>query len=290
MTGQEEVSASARPRVIAVLACYNRRPLTLRCLRTLHEQAQDIDLHVILFDDASSDGTGEAVRAEFPAVQIVEGDGNAFWGGGMHGAMSAALEQQFDHILWLNDDVRLEPDAIEQLLAAEADARAQDPKALGHIILGAVTEPGSAAITYGGYLRRSRFSPVWLKKIGPIDGKLTPCDTMNGNIVLVPEAVARKVGPNDPTFIQELGDLDYGYRAVKAGARIWIAPRPLGECSFNPKSIKKTPPGNLRQRWRALNTPHGLPIKSWRPFMWRHGGILGLVELGTIYAKRLTGL
>lgn len=277
-------------RVTAVLACYNRKQLTLRCLRTLHAQARDIDLSVVLFDDDSHDGTEDAVRAEFPQVRIIKGDGNAFWGGGMHAAMSAALEGEFDDILWLNDDVDLAPDALQILFDAEAEARAKAPEALGHIILGAVVSPGTSDITYGGYRRRSRFSPVWLNKIGPIDGKLTPCDTMNGNIVLVPEAVARAIGPNDPTFIQELGDLDYGYRAVKAGARIWIAPRPAGECSYNPRSDKKTPPGNLAQRWRALNTPHGLPIASWRPFMWRHGGVLGLVELGTIYAKRLTGL
>lgn len=289
MTIAADQPTGHRRKVTAVLACYNRRPLTLRCLRTLYDQAQDVDLSVVLFDDDSQDGTEQAVRAEFPAVRIIKGDGNAFWGGGMHAAMSAALEDDLDFILWLNDDVDLAPDALRILFAAEADARQREPDALGHIILGAVVAPGTNDITYGGYRRRSRFSPVWLNKIGPIAGELTPCDTMNGNIVLVPEAVARATGPNDPTFIQELGDLDYGYRAVKAGALIWIAPQAAGECSYNPRSDKKTPPGNLMQRWRALNTPHGLPIKSWRPFMWRHGGLLGLVELGTIYAKRLTG-
>lgn len=282
-------SETRRRKLTAVLACHNRRPLTLRCLRALHAQAGGIDFNVILFDDASSDGTGAAVRQEFPSVRIIEGDGNAFWGGGMHAAMSAALEGMFDDILWLNDDVDLRADALSILFDAQAQAR-REHGGRDHIVVGATTEPGSDAISYAGYRRRSRLSPVWLERIGPVAGALNPADTMHGNAVLIPEGVARKVGPNDPRLFHELGDMDYGYRAVKAGARLWIAPTPVGECASNPRSQKAPPPGNLVARWKALNTPHGLPLDPWRHFMWRHGGVLGMVELGTIYAKRLTGL
>lgn len=281
---------ASRRRLTALLACYNRRALTLRCLRALHAQASAIDLHVILFDDGCSDGTGEAVRSEFPMVEIITGDGTAFWGGGMNAVMQAALRRgSFDDVLWLNDDVDLRPDALEILFDAQRRARSE-AEALDHVIIGAVTEPGSSVISYAGYRRRSWMSPVWLRMIGPVEGALNPCDTMHGNVVLLPESVARAVGPNDPILIHELGDIDYGYRAVKAGARLWIAPEPVGECASNPRSRKTTPPGNLRQRWRALNTPHGLPFRPWRHFMWRHGRVLGMIELGTIYAKRLTGL
>jgi GT2 family glycosyltransferase len=278
-----------RRRLAVVLACHNRRALTLRCLRGLHAQAEGIDLGVFLFDDGSSDGTADAVRAEFPGVTIIPGDGTAFWGGGMHRAMQAALAQPFDDLLWLNDDVDLSPQALARLFAARKMAEA-DHGSSSAIIIGATTEPGSDRISYAGYRRRSRLSPVWLERVGPAPGRLTPCDTMHGNLVLIPEAAARTLGPNDPRLVHELGDLDYGYRAVRAGFRLWIAPEPVGQCASNPRSAKKTPPGDLRSRWRALNTPHGLPFGPWRHFMWRHGGVLGLAELGTIYFKRLSGL
>ncbi|WP_336966284.1 glycosyltransferase family 2 protein [Sphingobium aquiterrae] len=276
-------------RTLAVaLACHNRRPLTLRCLQGLHAQAADFNLRIFLFDDGSSDGTGDAVRAAFPDVTIIEGDGHAFWGGGMYRAISAALDTDFNDLLWLNDDVALYPDALQRLIDAQAGADAQFGPG-SSLIVGATREPGSDSISYAGFRRRSRLSPVWLQRVEPTPGALTPCDTMHGNVVLVPAAAARAIGPNDPKLIHELGDLDYGYRAGKAGYKILIAPQAVGECASNPRSRKSTPPGTLRQRWKQLNTPHGLPIGPWRHFMWRHGGMLGMAELGTIYFKRLTG-
>ncbi|MBU2135728.1 MAG: glycosyltransferase [Alphaproteobacteria bacterium] len=57
-------------RIAVVMACYNRRDTTLRCLRSLFAQLEPtVSLDVYLLDDASSDGTGAAVRAEFPNAE-----------------------------------------------------------------------------------------------------------------------------------------------------------------------------------------------------------------------------
>jgi len=93
-------------KIAALITCHNRRAQTLACLEALYQNAlsQDYSLHVILVDDGSTDGTGEAVRELYPSVEIIRGDGNLYWNKGMYRAFGHAMETGFDAYLWLNDD------------------------------------------------------------------------------------------------------------------------------------------------------------------------------------------
>src|SRR5207302_2516035 len=60
----------------------NRGELTLACLRSLFEQRRaGIELHAYVVDDASSDGTPDAIKSEFPFVDLISGNGQLFWNG-----------------------------------------------------------------------------------------------------------------------------------------------------------------------------------------------------------------
>ena len=79
-------------RVAAVMAAYNRRELTLECLRSLRAQhVPDVTLDAFVLDDASTDGTGEAIAEQFPDVTVLHGDGKQYWNGGMRRAFGAAI-------------------------------------------------------------------------------------------------------------------------------------------------------------------------------------------------------
>lgn len=273
-------------RLAVALACFNRRDTTLRCLASLFaQQTPALQLAVHLLDDASTDGTADAVRERFPQVNIISGSGALFWGGGMHAAMQAAVRQPFDAVLLLNDDVALAPDSLAGLIDAW---RAADEKSPGpNIIIGATTDP-AGGISYSGFARISRLNPFRLRRILPDPARLVPCDTMNGNCVLVPHLVVQRIGIIDPVFVHQLGDLDYGYRARAAGARLWVAPIPIGVCAANDRPRRWSRPGlAIHQRWQLLNSPLGLPIRPWVTFGWRHAGPLGLGLVGLVYAKVL---
>lgn len=284
---QTAEDGAPKRRLAVVMTVHNRRALTLRCLRSLSRQeAVNIDLDIHLFDDGCTDGTSESVIEEFGDVTIIKGDGHAFWGGGMHGAMLSALETEFDDLLWLNDDVSLSNNALATLFHARDQAVRKSPNE-AHIIVGAVTDPDTGRISYSGHRRKGRISPVRLESIASLQEGLTPCDTMNGNCVLFTAEIIRRLGPNDPQLIHQLGDIDYGYRATKLGFKIWIAPEPVGECAPNPGPQNTLEKASLAERWRALTGPKGLPLRPWLHFMWRHAGPIGLLELAAIYMKRL---
>ena len=70
-------------RIAVLLTCFNRKEKTLACLDALFKQAlpADVDILAYLVDDASTDGTSEAVRQTYPQVKIFSCHGNLFGNG-----------------------------------------------------------------------------------------------------------------------------------------------------------------------------------------------------------------
>lgn len=273
--------------IAVVLACYNRCNTTLRCLRSVYKSVPPtVRLLIFLFDDASPDGTAKAVREQYPDVRIIEGDGNQFWCGGMRAAMSEAAKIRYDFLLWLNDDVELNDDFIPVLLASYDRAKKEHGEL--NVIIGAVADPMSGSLTYSGYRRLSRVHPAKLDKVQPDPSRLVQCDTMNGNCVLFPSQIVKMVGEIDRAYIQTIGDVDYGYRCVLAGAKLWVTSTTVGKCSPNTRVLAwQNNALSFVDRWKVLNTPHGQPLRPWIHFMFRFGGALGIGLLFWNYFKWL---
>ena len=53
-----------------IIPVHNRRETTLACLRRLTADGVPAWSRIVVVDDGSTDGTGEAVRVEFPDVEI----------------------------------------------------------------------------------------------------------------------------------------------------------------------------------------------------------------------------
>lgn len=252
--------------IAVIMTCHNRRDTTLRCLRQLDSQAlpHSCRIRTYLVDDGSTDGTAEAVAVEHPEVSVVPGTGNLYWTGGMLLADAAAMADDPDYLLWLNDDVELADGAIASLIDT---ARNLGDKS---IVVGATVDPDSGAATYGGYRRFGR--PLDLQLVEP-NGELQRVDTMNGNVVLVPRMVRERVGALDGRFQHNMSDMDYGFRAVRAGFDIVVAPETVGACRKNTSKGKwGDPTVPLQERIRAVRSFKGLPPGQWLRFTVRHTG------------------
>jgi GT2 family glycosyltransferase len=182
-----------------IMTCYNRRDITLNCLRTLYQETTPFDVY--LTDDGSSDGTTLAIKAEFPDVEILQGDGNLFWGGGMRLAFAEAIKNQYSYYLWLNDDTFLEPNTLGNLLKIHQSLTQQ-----GHansILVGTTRDPITGRATYGGAIKSKKWYSNKFEFLEP-SSVLQKCDAMFGNCVLIPNSVVAKVGNIDSAFIHSL--------------------------------------------------------------------------------------
>lgn len=287
MTGAAERAPAASPdgaaqvdssltRIGVVMACHNRRDKTLAALRALAAQRGDnAEVEVHLVDDASTDGTAEAVRAEFPDVEILPGDGGLYWNGGMRVAFAAAMARDPDHYLWLNDDTVLDPDALRVLL----DTAAHN---LG-IVAGSTRDPDTGELTYGGVRRPDRSRPLRFALVPPGD-EPRECETMNGNAVLIPRAVARVVGNLEPAYRHSMGDYDYGLRARRAGFAVSITPGTVATCARNPEPVPGERP--LRQELARIADVKNLPARDWLVFSRRWAGPAWPVYWASPYVRR----
>jgi GT2 family glycosyltransferase len=253
------------------MAAYNRRDLTLACLRSLEAQrAPGVVLDAFVLDDASTDGTAEAIAREFPATTVIRGDGQLYWNGGMRSAFGAAIGRDYDFYLWMNDDTALDERALAVLLDAEGRLRAGGEEAV--IVAGSTRDPENGELTYGGLVRPSRWRPLRWELVEPAADQPRACETINGNTVLISRAVVRRVGNIDPAFVQQMGDHDYGLRARAAGCSVWIAPGTLGTCAPN----LRRPPGEapFLQEWRRVWSTKELLPGPWAVFSRRWAGRL----------------
>ncbi len=249
--------------IAVLLTVHNRRTTTLCCLGHLfaQEMPEGYAIEVWLTDDGCTDGTVEAIREQYPEVNIVRGDGHLFWNRGMYTAWEAAAKaRDYDYYLWLNDDTFVHDNILGVL------TRAADETEGSAIIVGAVEDTKHTTLTYGG-----RVHGYGIPKP---DGRLMGVDYFNGNLVLVPRAVYRVLGNLDHYYTHSKGDFDYGMRAKEVGIKMYQAGEVLGECDEHPTIDGWCNPDvPLRQRWKMLYRPNGMPPHEMFYFDRRHGGL-----------------
>src|ERR1700709_203515 len=134
--------------IAVLLTTYNRKEITLACLRSLKNQQlpDNVFLDYYLTDDGS-DGTKEAVEKEFKDINIYEGNGNLFWAGGMRNSWTHALTSNPDYYFLINDDTILKENAIESLLKCNLNTNNNNAKAV--IAVGSTNDVENGQVSYG---------------------------------------------------------------------------------------------------------------------------------------------
>lgn len=262
-------------RLAILMTCHNRRDTTLRCLAALSAQEglpPKFLMEIFLVDDGSTDDTGYAVRAGFPWVRVLQGDGNLYWTGGMRMAWIESAKSNPDAYLWLNDDTHLFSDALIRFFHWHLQFALRGQPG---ILVGTICDPVDGHLTYGGRVCLSWREPFPKKCTYP-GAEPIRCDTFNGNCVWVPRNVFQKIGILGKKFTHGQADFDYGFRATKLATSSWIIPGFYGVCSSNKLNRPWERPGlSWRERWRLISQPNGLPPGGFMRLALRHGGWIG---------------
>ena len=100
-----------------IVVSYNVRDLLLQCLERVERASKGLDVEVFVVDNASSDGSAEAVSKAFPYITVIQNTENV----GFAKANNIAIRKSdSQYILLLNPDLFIEEDTLRQVLA-EAD-------------------------------------------------------------------------------------------------------------------------------------------------------------------------
>src|SRR5919199_6711872 len=93
----------AAPRVSALIVSYNTRDLLLEAIGSVVDEP---GVETIVVDNASYDGSPDAVARRFPSVHLIRSDSNLGFASGVNRASARA---RGDALLMLNSDARLLP-------------------------------------------------------------------------------------------------------------------------------------------------------------------------------------
>lgn len=272
--------------IYAVLTCFNRKEKTLECIRRLkaQETTYDAHMHIVVVDDNSSDGTAQAINDRYQDVEVLHGDGNLFWNGGMRMGIDHAASKSPNFFMWVNDDTILHPNALQILLSTFYELKSELDRM--PIIAGSVMDPVSGKLTYGGSVHVSpKLMPLRFRLVPPKD-RPVQVDIFNGNCVLVPFETYALIGNLHDHLVHDAGDYEYGLRAKRAGITSWICPGYIGTCSTNPiEGTWQDPEIPLGRRYKLMLSVKGNPPGPRFHYYKRYGGPFWFLIYPLIYFR-----
>lgn len=104
--------------IYVITVVYNRLKVTENFIQLLKRQTYS-DIHLVLVDDGSTDGTDEMVLHMMPDATILKGNGNLFWGGGLNLAykwIKNNVQGANNYLMIANDDTEFSIDYIERAI------------------------------------------------------------------------------------------------------------------------------------------------------------------------------
>lgn len=255
--------------IAVLLTCHNRKEKTLQCLQTLFKanMPENLKMDYFLVDDGCTDGTSDAVKKIYPEINIVLGNGNLFWAGGMRLAFTEARKHRdYDGYLLLNDDVELTRDFLSKIIETKEYSLRKHKK--GGLYSGSTKEKRSGKISYGGNVLTKGIDNPAYKLVQPSEIP-QPCHLTNANVLYVEKEVIDQIGFFDENFSHAIADYDFSLRAFKAGFPVYVTPGICGYCTDdhgnNWSSSKK-----LKNRIDYLKSPTGLAYKEYLYYVRNH--------------------
>jgi len=219
--------------VSTVIVSHNCRDWLRKCLESVSPERAASDSEVVVVDNASSDGTPDLVRREFPWVSLVENAENV----GFARANNQAIERCAGrYVFLLNPDAIALPQAISEMVAfmdEHPDVGIVGPRLLNpdrslqHSIRNFPTI-GNQCFE-GLFLHR--LMPKLTERYGEVVlderayERRRDVDWLCGAALLARADVIDRVGPLDESFFMYSEEMDWCYRIREAGYRVVFNPR-----------------------------------------------------------------
>jgi len=225
-------------RIEIVTPVHNRRDLTLQFLKSLSRiDRTNLQTHIIIVDDGSTDGTVEAVREKFPDVEIVAGDGDLWYTAGTNLGLETALKYDPDYILAVNNDSVFDENFLRYMVECAEKFRRS---VVGAVLLDWTAPHRVFQVSPKWDLWKGGFRHWWKQTVWTLPQKPWEVELIVGNCVLYPAQAVREAGFMDAKRLPHFGDAEYTPRMRRKGWRLLIEPRARVFCLPNtlPPSLR----------------------------------------------------
>ena len=220
------------PDVSIVITNHNTKDLLLECISSLLKSIKERSYEVIVVDDASNDGSADAVRERFPQVKVVVNDKRL---GYVKSNNIGIMASSGKHVMSLNSDTVVPGGSVDKLIRfmdENPDVGAVGPKLLnsnGSVQLQGrrgFPTPLNSLFYFSGLSRifpKNRLMGGYL--LTYLDDKTAAeVDSLCGAAMVVRREAIDKVGLMDESYFMYGDDIDWCYRIKQAGWKIYYLP------------------------------------------------------------------
>ena len=231
-----------------IIVNWNTRNLLKKCLESIKAHTKKISLEIIVVDNASTDGSADMVKSNFPEVILIKNKKNLGYGRASNQGLARARGK---YVLFLNSDIDVNPNCLDEMFS----------------FMESKVEVGASAckLTYpDGSLQHScrqfpSFKVFFLMLLGlravfpkmrifreylMLDwdhADLREVDQIMGSFMFVRKDVLDQVGGFDERFWMYFEEVDLCLRIKKAGWKIVHYPKASAVHHMS-KSSEKWPP------------------------------------------------
>lgn len=208
---------------------YKTKELTTKCLKSILEKDWNFTYEIWLVDNASLDGSVNFFKRNFPKVKVIESKKNLGFAAGHNLALRRV---QSDYILILNSDTEVEDKSLDEMIAfmdAHPDVGVASCRILGYE---GKLQPNGGDIPLGQALFN------WLFNLETLGFKKSfhrnepqyyqhvhEVDWVSGSFMMVRHDVFEKIGFLNQEYFMYFEDVEFCYRAKKAGFGVMINPK-----------------------------------------------------------------
>src|SRR5258708_5408390 len=207
-----------------IIVSWNIREYLAACLDSIHGNAGDLNIEIIVVDSASSDGTPEMVRSRYASVTLLPQIEHVGFTRGNNIGLAAA---QGRHVMLLNPDTEVVGDALVQMVAYldnHADVGIVGPHTLNSD--GTTQSSRRRFPTFATAL----FESTWLQAYAPrrildhfyardiADTGTADVGWVQGSELMARRAVYEQIGSLDEQYIMSSEELDWCRRGR---GRVW---------------------------------------------------------------------
>lgn len=255
-----------------IIVSYNTREVTLDCLRSLQHQAPLSEQEVIVVDNDSQDGTVEAIRREFPWVNLIASRENL---GFARGTNLGIRESTGDLIILLNPDTVAHPRALETMMSF-MESHPEVGIAGGKLFSaeGKVQWSQRSFPNVVNHLATTLYLHLLFPKAGwtgELDknprnyDQVRRPDWVSGAYLAIRREVYERIGGLDERYFMYYEDVDWCYQCRKAGWEVAFVPESMvthyGGLSSN-QNIGTYYPRMVKSELQ-FNRKQYTPVKRW---------------------------
>ena len=202
--------------ITVIIPNYNGKGYLKTCLESV--RMQNHLKEVIIVDNASTDGSGDYIRENYPEFTLLENESNQGFAAAVNQGIQAS---RTDYLFLLNTDMELEHNcttSLRECLEQDEKICAVSARMVQYHPRDRMDDAGDEYTLLG-----------WTKRVGygkPVDRYEKPREVFSacGGAALYRKKVLDEIGLFDERFFAYLEDVDLSYRARIHGYRCWYCP------------------------------------------------------------------